>query len=82
LASYEFLPLLLGQMVWIYSFSDKSSLFQPSLSVSLADEIDLQLSAAMGVGQKPAQGPGSFVFLKSEFGSLPYIYLLELRFFF
>ena len=82
LASYEFLPLLLGQMVWIYSFSDKSSLFQPSLSVSLADEIDLQLSAAMGVGPKPAQGPGSFVFLKSEFGSLPYIYLLELRFFF
>ena len=81
-ASYEFFPLLLGQMVWIYSFSDKSSLFQPSLSVSLADEIDLQLSATMGVGQKPAVGPGSFVFLKSEFGSLPYIYLLELKFFF
>jgi hypothetical protein len=82
LASYGFLPLLLGQLVWIYSFSDNSSLIQPSLSVSLADEIDLQLSASIGLGRKPVLGPGPSILVQSEFGSFPDVYLLELKFFF
>ncbi len=82
MASYEILPILMGSLAWIYSFSDQSSLLQPGLSLSVSDEADFVFGALIGLGARP-QGSTPFDFeLKSEFGTYPNIYYMEFKFYF
>ena len=83
MSSYEFLPIVTGQMVWIYSISDHSLLSQPVLFISLADEIDLILGAAISSGKRPDVPPlPQLPKLRSEFGSYPDTFFLEFKYYF
>jgi len=84
MVSYELLPIVTGQVVWIYSFSDRSSLVQPSLKVSLSNEAELLLSATFALGDRPTLTSGFFPMPepRSEFGSQPNAYLAEFKIYF
>ncbi len=87
LLSYEFHPLLTGQMTWIHSLSDGSDLLSPVFTWSVADEAECLLGAIIGTGERPASSPGAdpgspAVHLRSEFGSYSNFYFLEMIFYF
>ncbi len=75
MTSYEILPILTGSLVWIFSFSDYSSLLQPGLALSLADEVDFVFGAMIGLGKRPSSG------FASEFGTYPNIFYMEFKFY-
>lgn len=79
MASYEFDPLLKGQLVSLFSLSDRSSQFQPLLTRSLSDNSDVLVGATLNFGRRPE---GMFSFspdLKSEFGTYPNLYYAEYK---
>lgn len=76
-ASYEFSPLLTGQMSIIRNYIDHSLLLSGNILYSLSDESELSASLTLPNG-KQAQ---SFI-LQSEYGSYPTILNLELRSYF
>jgi hypothetical protein len=88
--SYEFHPLLNAQAVWIYSFSDSSSLVSPTLTYSIADEAEFLAGGILGFGKRPGTRQiflGNFftrdiVELESEFGSYPNFFFMEFKFYF
>lgn len=84
--SYDFHPLLTGQAVWIYSFSDSSSLVSPTLTYSVADEADFICGATLGYGERPSTrqvAPGLNVpVLESEYGTYPDVFFMEFKFYF
>lgn len=79
---YEFLPVLTGQLAWLFSFSDTSSQIQPGLTYSVADETDLLLGAIVNMGEDPEGDSALTPDLQSEFGTYPDIYYLELKTYF
>jgi len=81
LVSYDIIPILNVQAVWIYSFSDQSSLLQPVFTLSLSDEAELLFGASFSVGSRPFK-EGFIPRLQSEFGSYPDIYFIELKYYF
>jgi hypothetical protein len=82
MTSYEILPILTGSLVWIFSFSDYSSLLQPGLALSMADEVDFVFGAMIGLGKRPTAGsPASPLGLASEFGTYPNIFYIEFKFY-
>lgn len=85
LASYEFHPILTGQLSLIHSFSDGSDLLSPVFTWSVADEAECIFGAILGFGDRPAlrqTGEGAFLELQSEFGTYPDFTFLELIFYF
>ena len=84
--SYEFHPLLTGQAVWIYSFSDASSLVSPTFTYSLADEAEFLWGATLGFGKRPSAhqiAPDlNIPVLESEYGIYPDVFFMELKFYF
>jgi hypothetical protein len=84
--SYEFHPLLRGQAVWIYSFSDASSLVSPTLNYSLADEAEFLCGATLGFGERPSArqvAPAvNIPVLESEYGTYPDVFFIEFKFYF
>jgi hypothetical protein len=88
--SYEFHPLLNAQTVWIYSFSDNSSLVSPTLTYSIADEAEFLAGGILGFGKRPVTRqifPDTFfardiVELESEFGTYPNFFFMEFKFYF
>jgi hypothetical protein len=84
--SYDFHPLLSGQAVWIYSFSDASSLVSPTLTYSVADEADFICGATLGYGERPSTrqaAPGiNIPVLESEYGTYPDVFFMEFKFYF
>ena len=82
MVSYEFLPILLGQMVWLHSISDDSGVVQPSLQLSLSEEVDLLVAATFSRGDRPSLRYGLIPVYESEFGSYPDVYLIEIKFYF
>jgi len=87
MANYEITPLITAQLVCIYSISDKSSQFQPTLFISLADEVDLVCGATLSRGAHPDKIYHPLTFnpipiLNSEFGSYPDVYFIELKVYF
>jgi hypothetical protein len=82
MTSYEILPILTGSLVWIFSFSDYSSLLQPGLALSLADEVDFVFGAMIGLGKRPVGSSlAAPLGLTSEFGTYPNIVYLEFKFY-
>ncbi|MBN2298292.1 MAG: hypothetical protein JXM72_06835 [Deltaproteobacteria bacterium] len=84
--SYEFHPLLTGQIAWMYSFSDTSSLVSPTFTYSVADEAEFLCGATLGRGETPSAqqiAPGlNIPVLESEFGTYPDVFFLEFKFYF
>jgi hypothetical protein len=76
MGSYEILPILTASLVWIFSFSDYSSLLQPGLALSLANEVDFVFGAMIGLGKRPVHDLPA-----SEFGTYPNIFFLEFKFY-
>ncbi|MFH1538263.1 MAG: hypothetical protein ABIH66_04840 [bacterium] len=79
MASYEFDPLLKGQLVTLVSLTDRSSQFQPLLTRSLSDDSDVVFGATLSFGRRPE---GMFSFspeIKSEFGTYPNLYYAEYK---
>ncbi len=79
MASYQFLPVVIGQFVWIHSISDRSNLFQPSLYISLTDETDIIAGATISKGERPLETTSQ---IQSEFGTYPDNYFLEVKYYF
>jgi hypothetical protein len=86
LVSYELHPLLLGQLTYIFSFSDYSSLIGPSLSYSIADEAEFLAGALVAIGKRPRTRQTALGFpypaLRSEFGTYPNVFFGEVKFYF
>ena len=80
--SYDILPVINSQLVWIYSLSDRSSLFQPCFSISLTDESDLILGGNICLGDKPYLSQDQSPRILSEFGTYPDVLYLEFKFYF
>lgn len=80
--SYDLLPIINSRLVWIYSLSDRSSLFQQSLSISLTDESDLILGGNICLGEKPYLSQNLYPRILSEFGTYPHVIYLEYKIYF
>ena len=58
-ASYEITPMVTGRLAAIYSLSDDSCQVQPTLTVSMGDNLEMLFGAAWGIGAKAgAHQPG------------------------
>ncbi|MDX2480277.1 MAG: hypothetical protein QNK24_08060 [Desulfuromusa sp.] len=68
--SYQFHPLVTANGLLIYNIEDHSSLMRPQLSISLADNLALDLFWAITTGQKSQLHPLTHLpVILSEFGS-------------
>jgi len=76
-ASYEFTPLLSGDMTAIYNWMDSSSLFAIYALYSLSDESELAISGVLSRGERPT---GTSI--NSEFGLYPNSISFEVRSYF
>jgi hypothetical protein len=79
--SYEILPILVGQIVWLQSFDDGSGQVQPSFVYSIADEAECIGGATLSYGDRPSTAFG-LAKLETEFGTFPAFYFLEIKFYF
>jgi hypothetical protein len=82
LVSYDLLPILVGQLAFIYSLSDSSFLLQPLLNLSLTDDADLILGATINSGQRPEGDLIQGIEIKSEFGTFPDLYFFQVKYYF
>lgn len=81
MASYEFLPIVVGQVSAIFALCDGSFILQPSLNFSLSGNTDLTVGAAItSLGER--SGRLADLDLDSEFGNLPDTYFIELKWYF
>ncbi len=79
--SYDVLPIATVQIAALHSWSDGSTEVQPTLSYSLSANSDLMVGAAVGLGAAPVT-VDTTTHLRSEFGSYPRAYFVELKRFF
>lgn len=82
LASYEFSPLVFGQLAVIGSVPDPSAMVQPLVRVSLADEMELLLGMNLSLGPGPAENIFGIPRIQSEFGTFPHSAFLEWKAYF
>lgn len=75
--SYEFSPLLTGDMTAVYNWIDNSSLLALYAVYSLSDESEAVFSANFPMGERP-----SGLTIKSEFGLYPSAFSFEIRSYF
>ena len=76
-ASYEFTPLLTGDVLALHNWVDGSSLIALYALYSLSDESEMAVSANLPVGKAPAG-----LTLQSEFGTYPASLNIEFRSYF
>lgn len=81
-ASYELTPLALTRLVVLYSLSDNSILLQPSVTVSVADNIEAIFGISIGLGANPTGDQPQDLRLHSEFGSYADYYFAQFKFYF
>ncbi len=81
-ASYEFLPIVTGQLAALHSWSDGSSQIQPTVSWSVGDNSDLLAGVSLGLGPAPVSDEASVSHIRSEFGSFPRAYFVEFKLYF
>jgi hypothetical protein len=80
LASYELLPILVGQLGTIVSADDASVQVLPQLTWSATDEIEVLAGAILGRGARPRAAGG--ITFESEFGTFPDMYYVEVKAYF
>ncbi len=82
LVSYEFLPIITGQLTALYSLDDPSSQIQPILTWSPSDNTELLMGASINFGQRPKTDSSGEVKLRSEFGTFPDFYFMQFKVYF
>ena len=82
LISYEFLPILVGQMIWLHSWDDPSSSIQPVLTWSAADNMDLLIGANINLGDRPTGTSVQNFQIQSEFGTFSNLYFFQFKWYF
>ena len=81
-ASYEFTPVLTGQVAALQSWSDGSTLFEPTVTYSVGNNSDLIAGAVLGLGDSPRGSDTFGTHLRSEFGSFPRAVFAEMKLYF
>jgi hypothetical protein len=81
-ASYEFTPVLTGQLAALQSWSDGSTLFEPTVTYSVGNNSDLIAGAVLGLGDSPRGSDTFSTHLRSEFGSFPRAVFAEMKLYF
>lgn len=81
-ASYEFLPILTGQVAAIQSLTDSSTQVQPSLTLSLSDNAALIVGGSVNFGKRPRQLFPRATQIRSEFGTFPNFFYGEIKIYF
>ncbi|MFO7866976.1 MAG: hypothetical protein R6V02_09235 [Candidatus Aminicenantes bacterium] len=79
---YDILPLVKGKWIGILSVTDRSFYLHPNLSISLTNEMDLMLGAALSAGESPYLFAGKYPRLRTEFGTYPDVFYLLLKWYF
>ncbi len=82
LSSYEFTPLVIGQVTAIYSLSDASLVVQPSLVFSVSNNSELLAGAGLNFGSRPETNAMGLTDIRSEFGSYPHFLFAEFKVYF
>ena len=82
LVSYEFLPIITGQLIALYSWEDPSGQVQPILTWSPSDNTEVLVGASINFGDRPQQSSFGQPQLKSEFGTFPDFYFMEFKLYF
>jgi hypothetical protein len=86
MASFEPTALLKTSLSWLVSLSDGSTVLQPGLTYSAADEVDVVAGAVVALGPRPRIETGSSglpaVKYRSEFGSYPNVLYVEVKTYF
>ena len=81
-ASYEFLPILTGQIAVLHSWSDGSTQVQPTVSYSLSDNSDLHRRHLGRDRPSPSRRRADDARCRSEFGSFPRAVFVEFKWYF
>ena len=74
---FGLLPILHASLALLVSLADGSGQVQPGLTYSISDEADFLFGALIPWGERPDQ-----LTLRSEFGTYPTAFYLEMRFYF
>ena len=82
LVSYEFLPIITGQLTALYSWEDPSGPIQPILTWSPSDNTEVLVGASINFGDRPEQSSTGQPQLQSEFGTFPDFYFMEFKLYF
>jgi hypothetical protein len=82
LVSYEFLPIITGQLTALYSWEDPSGQIQPILTWSPSDNTEVLVGASINFGDRPEQSSTGQPQLQSEFGTFPDFYFMEFKLYF
>jgi hypothetical protein len=80
--NYEFLPILTGDVATLHSWSDGSTLLQPTLTYSLSENSDVIVGSAVGIGAAPVTIDGRASHVRSEFASVPRAAFVEFKLYF
>jgi len=84
--SYEIFPVLRGSLATIFSISDQSAIVQPGLSLSVSDEVDVQVGGILSLGKRVGGSPEfcaqSQGCPESEFGSYPHVFYVQSKLYF
>jgi len=82
LVSYEFIPIITGQLTALYSWEDPSSQIQPILTWSPSDNTEVLVGASINFGDRPTRDSSGQVQLRSEFGTFPDFYFMQFKLYF
>ena len=87
--TYEILPILLGQFATLASLDDGSLQLQPGVTWSADNNVDILLGGIISVGERPLTATSltagqatSTTLLRSEFGTFPHFFYVELKAYF
>ena len=79
--SYEFHPLINGQLALVYVLDDSSMSIQPNLLYSINEETDFRIAASLNLGESPDTSTNPAT-PRSEFGSYPNTIYVEIKYYF
>ena len=82
LVSYEFLPIITGQLLGLYSWDNPSGQIQPILTWSPSDNTEVLVGASVNFGDRPEESSTSPVELQSEYGTFPDFYIMQFKLYF
>ena len=82
LVSYDFLPIITGQLLGLYSWEDPSGQIQPILTWSPSDNTEVLVGASVNFGDRPELNSTGQVQLQSEYGSFPDFYFMQFKLYF
>jgi len=86
-ASYELLPILVGMFNVLVNLTDPSAILNPVLEYSIADNAAATVGCTLPLGEAPTfvLSPGGFALsdahLNSEYGTYPFTFFIEVRFY-